>query len=127
MTPIAPAAPLFGLLDCCACSIRVGVVGGAFVPGVVLPAFRPECDGGNTPAVVFDHRRPGELTSKVLLRVGGYLNTGVTAVVVLEPRQRAAGVYNQELGFAGRVTNGDELTLPDVLPGFAVPVRRFFE
>jgi hypothetical protein len=36
-------------------------------------------------------------------------------------------VYRQAEGFARRVTDGDELTLPDVLPGFAVPVRRFFE
>jgi hypothetical protein len=47
--------------------------------------------------------------------------------VVLDPRIEAATVYcgNDEL--PQRFHNGDELTLPDVLPGFAVPVRRFFE
>ncbi len=61
------------------------------------------------------------------MKVGEYLGAGVTVVVVLAPALEAAAVYRQGDDFPQRRHTGDELTLPDVLPGFAEPVRRFFE
>jgi Uma2 family endonuclease len=79
------------------------------------------------PELVFEVRSPTDRTGDVLLKVAEYLNAGVTVVVVLDPVLEAAAVFRQGDDFPQRMHNGDELTLPDVLPGFAVPVRRFFE
>jgi Uma2 family endonuclease len=65
--------------------------------------------------------------SDVLMKVGQYLGSGVTVVVVLDPNLEMAAVYRESDGFPQRFSNGDELTLPDVLPGFSVPVKKFFE
>ncbi len=62
---------------------------------------------------------------EIYAKVGDCLRAGVTVVLVLDPDTRTASVYRgdslQEIFRAD-----DELTLPDVLPGFSVPVRRFF-
>ncbi|MBN9519904.1 Uma2 family endonuclease [bacterium] len=79
------------------------------------------------PEVMFDTRSPGDRTGELLQRIGKYLNAGVTVVVVLDPARECATVYRQTDDFPQRRHNGDELTLPDVLSGFAAPVRRFFE
>ena len=76
---------------------------------------------------MFEVRSPTDRTSDILRRVSEYLNAGVTVVVVLDPALECATVYRQTDDFPQRMHNGDELTLPDVLPGFAVPVRRFVE
>ncbi len=59
------------------------------------------------------------------LRVTACLRDGVAAVVFLHPATRIACVYSKGPPYP-RGEN-DILTLPDVLPGFAVPVARFFE
>lgn len=64
--------------------------------------------------------------SEIFTKVGEYLKAGVTVVVVLDPDSLTASVYRKN-EFQQIFDNGDDLTLPDVLPGFAVPVRRFFE
>jgi hypothetical protein len=48
-------------------------------------------------------------------------------VVVLDPAKRKAHVFSA--GEEDPVVLGpeDELTLPDLLPGFRVPVHRFFD
>ena len=55
-----------------------------------------------------------------------YLDAGVRLVLVLDPEHDSAGIYRPD-ELPQRMHNGDVLTLPDVLPGFAVPVARFFE
>ncbi|MBY0513872.1 MAG: Uma2 family endonuclease [Gemmataceae bacterium] len=79
------------------------------------------------PELVVEVRSPTDRPGDVQIKVGEYLNAGVTVVVVLDPNIEAAAVYRQTEDFPQRFSNGDELTLPDVLPGFAVPVRKFFE
>jgi len=69
---------------------------------------------------------PTNRRSEVFSKVGDYLGAGVTAVVVLEPDSATASVYRQT-GGQQILAASDTLTLPDVLPGFAVPVRKFFE
>jgi Uma2 family endonuclease len=64
--------------------------------------------------------------SRVFAKVTEYLTAGVTAVCVVNPESGTAIVYrdNQDPeSFAADV----ELSLPDVLPGFRVPLRQFFE
>jgi Uma2 family endonuclease len=69
---------------------------------------------------------PSNDWSEIFIKVGEYLKAGVTAVVVLDPDSATASVYRKN-EFQQIFGNGDELTLPDVLPGFSIPVRRFFE
>jgi Uma2 family endonuclease len=71
---------------------------------------------------------PTNTWSEVFTKVGEYLGIGVPAVVVLDPDTNTASVYRNQPGHAQQIFNkGDTLTIPDVLPGFAVPVARFFE
>ena len=42
------------------------------------------------------------------------------------PKNESAAVHQGD-EFPRVLHNGDELILPDVLPGFSVPVKRFFE
>ncbi|HVL13328.1 MAG TPA: Uma2 family endonuclease [Gemmata sp.] len=71
---------------------------------------------------------PTNTWSEVFTKVGEYLGIGVPAVVVLDPDTRTASVYRNLPGQGQQIFNsGDTLAIPDVLPGFAVPVARFFE
>jgi Uma2 family endonuclease len=71
---------------------------------------------------------PTNTWSEVFTKVGEYLGIGVAAVVVLDPNTTTISVYRGQPGQSQQIlTTADELTLPDVLPGFAVPVARFFE
>lgn len=79
------------------------------------------------PDLIVEVRSPTDRTGDIQIKVGEYLNIGVAVVVVLDPGIDAATVYRGNDELPQRFHNGDELTLPDVLPGFAVPVRRFFE
>jgi Uma2 family endonuclease len=99
-----------------------------FISFARLPESEPTPDRPLeiAPELVIEVRSRSDRTSDVLLKIGDYLGAGVT-VVVLDPSIEAAAVYRQGDDFPQRRHNGDELTLPDVLPGFAVPVRRFFE
>jgi Uma2 family endonuclease len=60
------------------------------------------------------------------MRVQEYLTAGVTAVCVVNPRDRTATVYRDNQNPEPFAADA-ELTLPDVLPGFRVPLRQFFE
>jgi Uma2 family endonuclease len=77
------------------------------------------------PELVIEVRSPSDRWSQLFTKVGEYLAAGVSAVVVIDPNTETVSVYRE----SGQqiFTTTDELTLPDVLPGFAVPVARFFE
>lgn len=78
------------------------------------------------PELVVEVRSPTDRWGQLFGKVGEYLAAGVTAVVVIDPNTETVSVYRDATG-QQIFTTTDELTLPDVLPGFAVPVRRFFE
>jgi hypothetical protein len=65
-------------------------------------------------------------SSGAISKVAEYLDAGTVTVIVLDDESRMAVLY-----FADRasLTLGldDDLVFPEILPGFAVPVRRFFE
>jgi Uma2 family endonuclease len=78
------------------------------------------------PELVFEVMSPSDRWPKVLGKVKEYLDVGVTAVCVVIPTDRTAVVYRDNPKpepFAADV----ELALPDVLPGFRVQLRQFFE
>lgn len=73
---------------------------------------------------------PSNTWSDILTKVDEYLTAGVPVAVVLDPDTRTATAYRKLNGHGddgGKVFNaGDDLTVPDVLPGFSVPVAKLF-
>jgi Uma2 family endonuclease len=78
------------------------------------------------PDLIVEVRSPSNTWSRIFTKVGEYLEVGVRAVVVLDANTASASVYRAE-ELQQIFHNGDELTVPDVLPGFAVVVRRLFD
>jgi Uma2 family endonuclease len=99
-----------------------------FVSYATLPADQPIPAGPITPPVdlVVEVRSPSDTIGDMSRKAHTYLDAGVRVVLVLDPEHDTAGVYLPD-ELPQRFHNGDELRLPDVLPGFAVPVGRFFE
>ena len=78
------------------------------------------------PEMIVEARSPSDLWTDVFAKVEEYLHAGVGVVIVLDAEKQSASVcrpgQKQTDFFAG-----DTLTVPDVLPGFAVEVARLFE
>lgn len=71
---------------------------------------------------------PTNTWTEVFTKVGEYLGIGVKAILVIDPDSSTASVYRDQPGTPQQIFNReDSLTLPDVLPGFAIEVKRFFE
>jgi Uma2 family endonuclease len=87
------------------------------VPEGILPV---------APDLVVEVRSPNDGWSEIFIKVGEYLGCGVRVVIVLDEVSLTASVYRAE-EIQRIFDNGDELTVPDVLPGFGVAVRRLFE
>lgn len=86
----------------------------------------PKDYGTEPPELVVEVRSPSERWAKVLEKVAEYLEAGVLAVVVLDDDSRTALLALADEA-PRRLGPDEELTLPGILPDFAVPVRRFFE
>jgi Uma2 family endonuclease len=78
------------------------------------------------PDLVFEVLSPDDRWRKVLGKVTEYLDAGVRVVVVLDPERRQLHVFQDDEPIR-ILTDQDELTLPNVLGEFRVPVRRFFD
>jgi len=78
-----------------------------------------------TPELTVEVRSPSNTWTTIFGKVGDHLAAGVTAVLVLDPDGMTASVYRA----SGQVIHhtGDQLDLADVMPGFKLPVARFFE
>jgi Uma2 family endonuclease len=89
--------------------------------GPLGPGYGPE-----VPELIFEVRSAGDSWREILEKVGEYLAAGVLKVVVLDPGTRKAHIFSadQEPVVLGPE---EELTLPDILEGFRVPVHRFFD
>jgi Uma2 family endonuclease len=78
------------------------------------------------PIFVLEVREPTEKWLVRLERMVEYLRIGVPAVIILDPKTESASVFRS--GTRQETFEKDEtLTIPDVLPGFALPVAQFFE
>jgi Uma2 family endonuclease len=82
--------------------------------------------GPEIPELVFEVKSPSDRWPALLQKVAEYLNAGVLFVTVLDPGEEIAVVYSAE-GPPRTFGPDDELTFPDVLPGFRVNVRQVFE
>jgi len=79
-----------------------------------------------SPDLIVEVRSPLERWNSVFAKVAEYLSADVRVVVVLDMPTTSASVYRND-EFQQIFDNGDDLVLPDVLPGFKVPVRKLFE
>lgn len=78
------------------------------------------------PELVVEVRSPDDRWPALQAKVAEYLAAGVLAVLVLDAVAEFAVIYTPEA--APRQLAGDEvIEFPDVLPGFSVHVREFFE
>jgi Uma2 family endonuclease len=79
------------------------------------------------PELAFEVRSPTDRWSEIVVKVGEFLNAGVSVVCVLDPQTETLTVYHAEQP-TQVLRADDELTLPDLLtPEFRLPVRRLFE
>jgi Uma2 family endonuclease len=92
----------------------------------VPPGPLPWDYGIEPPELVVEVRSPSDRWPKLLARVAEYLDAGVLAVIVLDDDSRTAFVSMPDTA-PQLLGPDDELTISSILPGFAVPVRRFFE
>ena len=77
------------------------------------------------PELVVEVRSKSDRWPKVLAKAAEYLNAGVSVVVLLDDDQSTAHIITPD---RNEILNADdELTLPEILPGFSVAVRRFLE
>lgn len=77
------------------------------------------------PDLVVEVRSPSDLWTDLFAKVEEYLAAGVRVVVVIDPESRTASVcrpgQSQEM-----LRQEDALTIPDVLPGFSMPLGKLF-
>ena len=79
-----------------------------------------------SPDMVIEVRSPSDLWGDLSAKVEEYLGAGVRVVIVLDPTKAAISVHRprQEQSI---LQTGDTLTVPDVLPGFAVEVEKLIK
>jgi len=88
----------------------------AEIPVGVLPV---------SPNLVVEVRSPSDTWTQVFTKIVNYLGAGVPIAVLVDPTTRTVSVYGDAVG--QRVLNANEtLTLPEVLPGFSVPIATLF-
>jgi Uma2 family endonuclease len=80
-----------------------------------------------SPELVFEVRSPSDRWLKLVAKAGEYIDAGVSAVCVVDPKHQNVSIFRPEEDDPTVLTIDDEFTLPDILPGFSVPVRKFFE
>ena len=76
-----------------------------------------------SPDLVVEVRSPSNSSREMRDKAKEYLDSGVKVVVVIEPQTESVWV-DRGVDWPQGYHNGDVLTLPDVLPGFSVPVKQ---
>ncbi|MDB5336106.1 MAG: hypothetical protein JWN70_1725 [Planctomycetaceae bacterium] len=94
--------------------------------GRIPPGPLPDGYWPASPELVFEIRSSTDRWKDVLQKVSEYLNADVLTVVVIDPIPQRVHLYsaNRETMILNAT---DLLSIPDVLPGFEVPVQRLFE
>lgn len=78
------------------------------------------------PELAVEVRSPSDAWTDVFARAEEYFAAGVNVVLIIDPGRQMVAVCRP--GPAQEdLTAADTLTLPDILPGFALPVARIFE
>jgi Uma2 family endonuclease len=78
------------------------------------------------PTLVAEIQSPSDKLSEVEEKIDGYLRAGVPLVWSINPMRRTATVYRPDT-LPRLVTEEDELTGKEVMPGLSVPLKALFE
>lgn len=78
------------------------------------------------PDIVFEVLSEHDRWSNVYAKVSEYLAIGVAVVCAVDPRDETVRLYFSDHPETV-LTSADELTFPNQLPGFSVPVQHLFE
>lgn len=79
------------------------------------------------PDLAIEVLSPDDRWSKVLAKVAEYLNAGVPVVCVLDPDKQTAQLFYPDEPSNRTLSAEDDLSFPEVLPGFSVGVGSLFE
>ncbi len=102
------------------------------VPGVSFvraERLRPPSDEGYlmfAPDLVAEILSPSDSAQEVREKVRQFLNAGTSVAWVVYPKLREVEVYCAD-GSARVLNEHQSLELPDLLPGFSLPVAKIFE
>lgn len=99
-----------------------------YIANETLPPDLPTPTGPITPPIelVVEVRSPSNSVADMTDKATKYTRAGVKVVLVLDPQTDSAAVFRAE-ELPQRFHNGDVLELPEILPGFSMPVAKFFE
>lgn len=97
----------------------------AFMPAEYLPVSTDAGYERRIPPLVVEVLSPSNRRAEIETEVEIYLRAGVRIVLVIDPRRRTVEVRTGD-GKTQVLTEADELTGGDVVPGFRVPVSRLF-
>lgn len=78
-----------------------------------------------TPELVIEVRSPSDRLSRLSAKASEYLDAGAVVVLVADPGVESVAVFTAD-ELPRRLSNGDDLTLPELFPDFRVPVRSLF-
>lgn len=99
-----------------------------FISYETMPADVPTPKGAYSPPLelAVEVKSPTDTIRGMSRKADEYLEAGVKVVLTFDPDLAIATVFRSD-EWPQRYHNGDELALPDILPGLAVPVAKFFE
>ena len=89
----------------------------------------PPTHGGyvqTAPDLVVEIVSPSDSAEEVREKVRQFLNAGTTVALVVYPKSREVAVYCAD-GSARVLNEHRSIELPDLLPGFSLPVAKVFE
>ncbi|HEV7223515.1 MAG TPA: Uma2 family endonuclease [Pirellulales bacterium] len=78
------------------------------------------------PELVFEVLSPSDRWSELQHKALEYLGAGVRCVALVDPAGETVAIYRGDRP-PETLAGDDELAVDEVLPGFSVPIRRFFE
>jgi Uma2 family endonuclease len=78
------------------------------------------------PELVVEVMSPSDRWTEIQEKLAEYFNIGVQLVWLVDPQLEQIHVY-RSLDDAARLTADNDLTAPEILPGFSVPVSEIFE
>ena len=91
-----------------------------------LPEGRsPETFGELIPDLAMEVLSPSDSLKELGKKIGEFLENGVPLVWLVDPARQTVTVY-RSLTETQQLTSKDMITAEPVLPGFSVPVSRFF-
>lgn len=79
-----------------------------------------------SPELVVEIRSPSNTWRELIRKAVEYLESDVKAVVLIDPEKQTASIYRSDSNVQTLNVN-DTLTIPEILPGFEVPMKTIFE